>query len=89
MIGADGSLPHLGNRYYYMLTDPAIYSVDREFGESDLGKAGIDAFFEHHVYSTRRAYRRKDVLEKYSRNPSTRKDVGACAGDGASRAPEH
>ena len=33
----DGSLPHLGDDYYYLLTDPAICSSDREYGESDLG----------------------------------------------------
>jgi hypothetical protein len=32
----DGSLPHLGDDYYYLLTDPAICSSDREYGESDL-----------------------------------------------------
>ena len=44
----DGSLPHLGQQYYYLLTDPAICSACREYGESDLGQAGIDAFFRHH-----------------------------------------
>jgi hypothetical protein len=34
----DGSLPHLGNDYYYLLTDPAICSSDRLYGESDLGQ---------------------------------------------------
>ena len=45
----DGSLPHLGNPYYYLLTDPAICSASREFGEGDLGQRGIDAFFRHHT----------------------------------------
>ena len=44
----DGSLPYLGENYYYLLTDPAICSANREYGESDLGQAGIDAFFRHH-----------------------------------------
>jgi hypothetical protein len=44
----DGSLPYLGNRFYYLLTDPAICSASREFGESDVGQAGIDAFFANH-----------------------------------------
>ena len=45
----DGSLPHLGDPYYYLLTDPAICSSGRDYGVSDLGQAGIDAFFQHHV----------------------------------------
>ena len=45
----DGSLPHLGHDYYYLLTDPAICSADREFGESDLGQAGINSFFRNHT----------------------------------------
>ena len=44
----DGSLPYLGEGYYYLLTDPAICSANREYGESDLGQAGIDAFFRNH-----------------------------------------
>jgi hypothetical protein len=43
------ALPHLGHDYYYLLTDPAICSVDRAFGESDIGQRGIDAFFANHV----------------------------------------
>ena len=42
-------LPHLDQDYYYLLTDPAVCSRDRMYGESDLGPAGIDAFFRHHV----------------------------------------
>lgn len=45
----DGSLPHLGHDYYYLLTDPAICSASRSFGESDLGQEGIDAFFANHT----------------------------------------
>ena len=45
----DGSLPHLGHDYYYLLTDPAICSSCRCFGMNDLGKQGIDAFFRNHV----------------------------------------
>ena len=33
----NGVFPHLGNDYYYLLTDPAICSMAREYGESDLG----------------------------------------------------
>ena len=33
----NGVYPHLGNDYYYLLTDPAICSMAREYGESDLG----------------------------------------------------
>ena len=44
----DGTLPYLGKDYYYLLTDPAICSATREYGESDLGQAGIDAFFRNH-----------------------------------------
>jgi len=45
----DGGLPYLGDPYYYLLTDPAICSECREYGENDLGKAGINAFFKHHA----------------------------------------
>jgi hypothetical protein len=45
----DGSLPHRGNSFYYLLTDPAICSASREFGEGDLGRRGIDAFFRNHT----------------------------------------
>ena len=45
----NGSLPYLGNSYYYLLTDPAICSASRQYGESDLGKQGIHAFFNHHT----------------------------------------
>ena len=44
----DGSLPHRGQSYYYLLTDPAICSSQREFGETDLGEDGINAFFNNH-----------------------------------------
>ena len=47
--GPSGSLPHRGQPYYYMLTDPAICSVAREYGECDLGQRGIDSFFRSHV----------------------------------------
>lgn len=45
----DDGYPHAGERYYYLLTDPAICTPCHEYGESDLGQAGIDAFFAHHV----------------------------------------
>ena len=45
----DDGLPHAGSRYYYLLTDPAICTQGHEYGESDLGQAGIDAFFAGHV----------------------------------------
>lgn len=45
----DDGLPHAGERYYYLLTDPAVCTPCHEFGESDLGQAGIDSFFAHHV----------------------------------------
>jgi len=44
----DGGLPHAGNAFYYLLTDPAICTPCHDYGESDLGQAGIDAFFAHH-----------------------------------------
>ena len=44
----DGT-PYRGEEdYYYLLTDPAICSSCREFGESDLGPAGINSFFANH-----------------------------------------
>jgi len=45
----DDGLPHAGERYYYLLTDPAICTPCHEYGESDLGQSGIDAFFSRHV----------------------------------------
>jgi len=45
----DGQLPYLGSAFYYLLTDPCICTRDREYGESDLGPAGIGAFFQNHV----------------------------------------
>lgn len=45
----DDGLPHTGERYYYLLTDPAICTPCHEYGESDLGQSGIDAFFAHHT----------------------------------------
>ena len=47
----DDGLPHAGERYYYLLTDPAICTPCHEYGESDLGQSGIDAFFAHHTYN--------------------------------------
>lgn len=44
----DDGLPHAGSRYYYLLTDPAICTPCHDYGESDIGQAGIDAFFAHH-----------------------------------------
>ena len=34
----DGTYPHLSHDYYYLLTNPAICSTVREYGESDLGQ---------------------------------------------------
>jgi len=45
----NGSLPYLGQDYYYLLTDPAICSSSRIHGESDLGSQGINAFFNSHT----------------------------------------
>ena len=45
----NNGLPHAGERYYYLLTDPAICTPCHEYGESDMGQAGIDAFFRRHV----------------------------------------
>ena len=45
----DDGLPHAGERYYYLLTDPAICTPCHDYGESDTGQSGIDAFFAHHV----------------------------------------
>ena len=44
-----------GNRetYYYLLTDPAINSTAKEFGVSDMGYAGIQAFFFKHKWKKR------------------------------------
>ena len=36
-------------RYYYLITDPAINSSDKRFGVSDMGMAGIHTFFYKHV----------------------------------------
>ena len=44
----DDGLPHAGERYYYLLTDPAICTPCHDYGESDLGQAGINSFFAHH-----------------------------------------
>merc|ERR1712232_294798 len=33
---------------FYILTDPVVLSADKEFGGTDLGKAGIDNFMAHH-----------------------------------------
>ncbi len=38
-----------GNPRGYHLTDPAIHSLTREYGQTDLGKRGIDLFFQTHV----------------------------------------
>eukprot|EP00928_Gymnodinium_smaydae_P085141 TRINITY_DN6847_c0_g2_i1.p1 TRINITY_DN6847_c0_g2~~TRINITY_DN6847_c0_g2_i1.p1 ORF type:complete len:402 (-),score=43.53 TRINITY_DN6847_c0_g2_i1:131-1336(-) len=35
-------------RYYYLITDPAINSQDKQFGVSDLGWKGIQNFFYRH-----------------------------------------
>jgi len=45
----DEGLPHTGEHFYYLLTDPAICTPCHDYGESDLGQAGIDAFFAHHT----------------------------------------
>ena len=45
----DDGLPHAGERFYYLLTDPAVCTPCHDYGESDLGKSGIDAFFAHHT----------------------------------------
>lgn len=45
----EDGLPHAGERYYYLLTDPAICTPCHEYGESDLGQSGINAFFAHHT----------------------------------------
>jgi len=45
----DDGLPHTGERYYYLLTDPAICTPCHDYGESDLGQAGINSFFAHHT----------------------------------------
>ena len=36
-------------RYYYLITDPAVNSSDKRFGVSDMGMAGIHNFFYKHV----------------------------------------
>lgn len=40
-----------GGRYpdCYVLTDPVVLSRRKEFGPTDLGQAGIENFFQHHV----------------------------------------
>ncbi len=38
-----------GNSDGYHLTDPAIHSRSQEYGATDLGKEGIDLFFQTHV----------------------------------------
>ena len=35
----------------YILTDPSIHSQDPQFGNTNLGKAGIEQFFKSHKYS--------------------------------------
>ena len=45
----DDGLPHRGDLYYYLLTDPAICTPCHEYGESDTGQAGIETFFAHHT----------------------------------------
>eukprot|EP00929_Paragymnodinium_shiwhaense_P010704 TRINITY_DN115580_c0_g1_i1.p1 TRINITY_DN115580_c0_g1~~TRINITY_DN115580_c0_g1_i1.p1 ORF type:complete len:411 (+),score=42.32 TRINITY_DN115580_c0_g1_i1:85-1317(+) len=48
--GGDGE-PRFGGgheKYYYLITDPAIHSSDKRYGVSDLGFAGIEHFFFHH-----------------------------------------
>ena len=45
----NNGLPHAGERYYYLLTDPATCTPCHDYGESDLGQSGIDAFFAHHT----------------------------------------
>ena len=47
--GDNDGLPYLDEPYYYLLTDPAVCTRHREYGESDMGQAGINAFFQHHV----------------------------------------
>ena len=39
-----------GGRYdgYYMITDPVVLSLGREFGATDLGPVGISNFMAHH-----------------------------------------
>ncbi len=32
----------------YLLTDPALHSRENLFGGTDLGKAGMEAFFRQH-----------------------------------------
>jgi hypothetical protein len=45
----DDGLMHAGERCYYLLTDPAVCTPCHEYGESDTGQSGINAFFAHHV----------------------------------------
>ena len=44
----DDGLPHTGEDYYYLLTDPAICTPCHDYDESDLGQRGINSFFAHH-----------------------------------------
>ena len=49
--GGPGQPMHGGGRerFYYLLTDPAINSMEKKFGVSDMGKPGIQTFFYKHV----------------------------------------
>merc|ERR1719313_2955185 len=47
--GRPGGPKYDGESYYYLFTDPAVLSTDKCYGCTDLGQAGIEDWFTHHV----------------------------------------
>jgi len=47
--GRPGGPKYGDQTYYYLFTDPAVMSVDKCYGCTDLGEPGIANWFTHHV----------------------------------------